>query len=221
MGASWVRVAGVLAALLLWPRAQFGYSVQTHEQLVDLAWKPAIVPLLRERFPGLTDAQLKEAHAYAYGGCAIQDVGYYPFGKTLFSNLTHYVRSGDFVRNLLRNAKTPDELAFAVGALSHYVGDTDGHAVATNPSVANQFPKLKAKYGNFVSYEENPHAHVQTEFAFDINEIAKHRFAPSKYLEYVGLEVATGLLARSFFQTYGLQLETIVGAPRERQAERD
>jgi hypothetical protein len=210
-------LVGVFAAVVMMPKAEYGYSVQTHEQLIDLAWKPSIEPLLRARFPGITAAQLTEAHAYAYGGCAIQDLGYYPFGKEFFSDLTHYVRTGDFIRSLLRNAKTPNELAFAVGALSHYVGDTTGHAIATNPSVAKEFPKLEAKYGPSVTYDESPHAHVRTEFAFDVDEISKHRFAPSAYLSHVGLQVARPLLAKAFYETYGLSLAETLGSNRRQR----
>ncbi len=196
-----------LSLLLVALRPADAYSVQTHEQLIDLTWRASIVPLLRDRFPGITNAQLSEAHSYAYGGCAIQDIGYYPFGNGFFSDLTHYVRAGDFVDSLLRNAKTPDEVAFAIGALSHYLGDSIGHSEATNPSVAQQFPNLAQKFHtDSVTYEENPHDHVRVEFAFDINEISKHRFAPHKYLDHVGLKVATGLLDKAFFETYGLEL---------------
>jgi len=209
----------LLTALLLLfalvsPPATRAYSVQTHEQLIDLTWKASIVPLLQARFPSITPAQLQEAHAYAYGGSAIQDIGYYPFGNAFFSDLTHYVRSGDFVDSLLRDARTPDELAFAIGALSHYLGDSTGHSLAINPSVAAEFPGLAKKYGASVNYEENPHAHVRTEFAFDINEIAKHRFAPRRYLEHVGLKVATALLARTFYETYGLELSKTLRVER-------
>ena len=206
--------ATLLFCLILLPAPAGAYSVQTHEQLIDLTWKAHIVPLLEKRFPNLTPAQIKEAHSYAYGGAAIQDLGYYPFGNPFFSDLTHYVRSGDFVDSLLRNARTPDELAFAIGALSHYIGDSVGHSEATNPSVAVQFPHLAQKYGPSVSYEENPHDHVRTEFAFDINEIAKRRFAPRRYLNHVGLNVSTDLLARAFFETYGLQLKKTVHVER-------
>jgi hypothetical protein len=213
-----LRPLPLLALLLLSPIPGRAYSVQTHEQLIDLEWKPAIVPLLLARYPNLTPAQLEEAHAYAYGGCAIQDLGYYPFGKQFFSNLTHYVRTGDFIRSLLRNAKNPDELAFAIGALSHYVGDNTGHSLAVNPSVAREFPGLAHRYGDSVTYEESPHSHVRVEFAFDIDQISKRRFAPSHYLKHVGLQVATDLLARAFFQTYGLRLSDILGSHHERPA---
>jgi hypothetical protein len=198
-------------ALLLAATPAVPYSVQSHQELIDLAWKQSIQPILLKHYPTLTKAQLQEAHAYAYGGCAIQDFGYYPFANGFFSDLTHYVRSGDFVVNLLRNAHTADELAFAIGSLSHYIGDTVGHSMAVNHSVPVEFPKLKQKYGDDINYAENPHAHVQTEFAFDINQLSKRRFAPSDYTKFVGLEVPRDLLRKAFFETYGLNLPDIIG----------
>ena len=200
------RSAALLLVLLVFP---FGnpagaYSLLTHEQLIDLTWKDSIVPLLLSRYPTLTPAQLEHARAYAYGGCVIQDIGYYPFGDASFSNLTHYVRSGDFVVNLFRNAGNADELAFAVGALSHYIGDSVGHSLATNLAVPVEFPKLEAQYGHVVNFAQGERQHVQTEFAFDIYEIAHHRMAPSHYLKHIGLEVPTRQLALAFYQTYGL-----------------
>jgi hypothetical protein len=198
-------------AFLLLPSRAVPYSVQTHEALVDLAWKQSIRPLLLKRFPNLTEGQLREAHAYAYGGCAIQDYGYYPFGNRFFSDLTHYVRAGDFVLALMRDARTPDELAFAIGALTHYIGDVIGHSHAINHAVPIEFPKLEKKYGDTVNYAESPHAHVQTEFAFDVNQLSKRRLAPSAYLESVGLGFSSRLLHQAFFETYGLNLTQIVG----------
>lgn len=206
---------GVLTLFVLFPLSRIAgaYSLITHEQLIDLAWKPSIVPLLLSRYPNLTPAQLEHARAYAYGGCVIQDIGYYPFGDKSFSNLTHYVRTGDFVINLFRNAGNADELAFAVGALSHYIGDTIGHSQAVNVSVPVEFPKLEKKYGPVVSYAEGETQHVRTEFAFDINEIAHHRMAPLHYLRHVGLEVPKRQLALAFYQTYGLR-EDFTGGRR-------
>lgn len=193
-----------LCTALAWIPDASAYSVLTHEQLIDLTWNASIVPLLKSRYPDLTLAQLEDARAYAYGGCVIQDIGYYPFGDAFFSDLTHYVRSGDFVVNLFRNAANADELAFAIGALSHYIGDNIGHSEATNLAVPLEFPKLQRRFGKSVNYAEGEHQHVQTEFAFDINEIAQHRFAPVHYLRHVGLEVPTRQLALAFYQTYGL-----------------
>src|ERR1035441_4186416 len=160
------RLRAILAILLLlalpWQRRAQAYSLLTHEQLIGLAWQDSIVPLLLSRYPNLTPAQLDEARAYAYGGCVIQDIGYYPFGDASFSDLTHYVRTGDFVVNLFRNAQNANEMAFAVGALSHYIGDSVGHAEAINLAVAAEFPKLRAKYGPVVNYAEGQHEHVQT-----------------------------------------------------------
>jgi hypothetical protein len=201
----------VLLGLLLAATPAVPYSVQSHQELIDLAWKQSIRPILLKQYPTLTEAQLLEAHAYAYGGCAIQDFGYYPFGNKFFSDLTHYVRSGDFVVSLLRNAHTADELAFAIGSLSHYIGDTVGHSVAVNLAVPVEFPKLEKRYGPNINYAEAPHPHVQTEFAFDINQLSKRRFAPSEYMKFVGLEVPRDLLRKAFFETYGLNLPDIIG----------
>jgi hypothetical protein len=209
----------ILLALVLLLAVLFGgranaYTLLTHEELIDLSWQNSIVPLLLSRYPNLTPAQLEEARAYAYGGCVIQDMGYYPFGDRSFSNLTHYVRSGDFVVNLFRNAHNADELAFAVGALSHYVGDSIGHSEATNLSVPVEFPRLRAKYGREVSYAEGEHQHVQTEFAFDIDQIAHHRMAPVRFLRHIGLKVPMKQLALAYYQTYGLSDEFL---PRQRR----
>jgi len=199
-----IFAAAALIWMLLCPQTVDAYSLLTHEQLIDLTWQDSIVPLLLSRYPNLTKADLDQAHAYAYGGCVIQDIGYYPFGDRSFSNLTHYVRSGDFVVNLFRNAHNANELAFAIGALSHYIGDSVGHAEATNLAVPIEFPKLAAKYGKSVSYAQGKREHVQTEFAFDINEIAHHRVAPLHYLRHIGFRVSMRQLALAFYQTYGL-----------------
>jgi hypothetical protein len=193
-----------LAVLFLLAPVCHAYSLLTHEQLIDLTWQDSIVPLLESRYPGLTPAQLDEARSYAYGGCVIQDIGYYPFGDQTFSNITHYVRSGDFVINLFRNAKNADEMAFAIGALSHYIGDSYGHSEATNRAVPVEFPKLKARYGPVVNYAEGKKQHVQTEFAFDIYEISQHHLAPLPYLRHIGLNVPVHQLGLAFYQTYGL-----------------
>lgn len=190
------------------------YSVLTHEQLVDLAWNDSIRPLLLSRYPNASAAQLQQAHAYAYGGSAIQDMGYYPFGKAFFSDLTHYVRTGDFVVNLFRNQRNINELAFAVGALSHYLGDNIGHSQCINRATPIEFPNLERKYGHWVTYDENEHAHVRTEFAFDIDQMTHHRLAPAAYLRYIGFRVPRRLVERAFYETYGLRLAEVLGPER-------
>jgi hypothetical protein len=214
MHGSFSRVAILLAllcSLLLFTQTAPCYSVLTHEELIDLAWKDSIRPLLLARFPQATEAQLREAHAYAYGGSAIQDMGYYPFGKPLFSDLTHYARTGDFINCLFQNARTIDELAFAIGALSHYLGDNIGHSRAINPATAIAFPKLERKFGPSVTYDQSPHSHIRTEFAFDIGQLTDRAFAPPPYLQYIGLRVPRKFLERAFRDTYGLDTHEILG----------
>jgi hypothetical protein len=182
--------------------------VLSHEVVVDLLWVDSIEPLLRQRFPDATPDDLRRAHAYAYGGCIIQDMGYYPFGSKDFSNLVHYVRSGDFVVALIRDAQDLSEYAFALGALAHYAADTEGHP-AVNRSVADAIPKLHRKFGPSVTYVEDPKAHIRVEFGFDVAQVAKKRFPPDSYHDFIGFEVAKPLLERSFRETYGLELKDV------------
>ncbi len=201
-------LVAVLLLLCFVPRAR-AYSVLTHEQIVDMAWHDYIVPLLRQRFPNTTPEQLKQAHAYAYGGCLIQDMGYYPFGNHHFSDLVHYVRSGDFVLALLREARDVNEYAFALGALAHYAADVSGHP-AVNRSVAIVFPRLRARYGDRVTYEDDPKAHIRTEFGFDVVQVGKNRYTSNAYHDFIGFEVAQACLERAFRDTYGIELKDVI-----------
>jgi Zinc dependent phospholipase C len=182
------------------------YSVLTHEEIVDLLWTSNILPLIEQRFPGLTDDQIKEAHAYAYGGSVIQDLGYYPFGSKEFSDLVHYVRSGDFVAEMIRQSQDAKEYAFALGALAHYISDVDGHPVV-NQAVAMRYPKLREKYGSSVKYAQDKTAHLKTEFGFDTLQVAKNRYAPQQYHDFIGFEVSEPLLERVFPLIYGMDLK--------------
>jgi hypothetical protein len=178
--ASWRSVYSlrlILAALLLAP-VSYGYTVLTHEAIIDSVWDASLQKLLLKRFPGATAEELEQAHAYAYGGCIIQDLGYYPFGSRFFSDLTHYVRTGDFISELIRQSQDLNEYAFALGALEHYAADTEGHRIATNRAVPMLYPELRRRYGGSVSYWENPMAHIRTEFGFDVLQIASGRYAP-------------------------------------------
>ena len=203
-------LALLLVFLVAWPRPILAYSVLSHETIVDAAWKTDIRPLLLKRFPSATHDELRQAHACAYGGAIIQDLGYYPYGNKFFSDLTHYVRSGDFIQALLRDASDLCEYAFALGALAHYAADNEGHRLAVNPSVPLLYPRLKKKYGDVVTYEENPAAHLKTEFGFDVVEVAQGRFAPDAYRDFIGFEVAQPLLDRAFRETYGLELASVL-----------
>ena len=185
------------------------YSVLTHEEIVDLLWTDEIQPLLLKRYPGLSEDQLHEAHAYAYGGAVIQDLGYYPFGSKDFSNLVHYIRSGDFVRELLLESQDVNEYAFALGALSHYASDIAGHP-AVNQSVAIEYPKLRAKFGTSVRYAQDKTAHLKTEFGFDTVQVAKNRYASQQYHDLIGFQVSKPLLERVFPVVYGMELKDVL-----------
>jgi hypothetical protein len=204
-----VRVAAALMALLFCASISRAYSVLTHEEIVDLVWTDELRPLLLQRFPSLTEDQIKEAHSYAFGGAVIQDLGYYPFGSLEFSNLVHYVRSGDFVRELLAQSQDANEYAFALGALAHYTSDIAGHP-AVNQSVSIQYPKLRAKFGNSVRYAEDHGAHLKTEFGFDMVQVAKNRYASQQYHDFIGFQVSKPLLERTFPIVYGVELKDVL-----------
>ncbi len=198
---------GLLLLALLPARA---YSVLSHQASIDSCWAPCLKPALERRFPGATPDELREAKAYAYGGSIIQDMGYYPFGSALFTNLTHYVRSGDFVKNLLLEAHDRNEYAFALGALAHYAADIYGHEMGINKAVPMLFPELKEKYGPVVTYEQNPTAHGRTEFAFDVTQLAAGKYRSAAYHDFIGFKVSKDALERAFARTYGLELKQVI-----------
>ncbi len=202
---AFLLVAGALS------RVCAGNSVLTHEEIIDLLWEDQLKPLLLEKYPGTTPDDLRMAHAYAYGGSLIQDLGYYPFGNRLFSDLVHYVRSGDFVQALLDEATDVNEYAFALGALGHYTADIVGHPTV-NAAVAQEFPKLKAKYGPAITFAQDPRAHIRTEFGFDVVQVAKGRYTSDAYHDFIGFQVSKSVLERAFLKTYGLKLGDVFGS---------
>jgi hypothetical protein len=201
----------VLLAASVLPVRAHAYSVLTHEAIIDSLWDDAIRPVLIAKFPDATPEQLHEAHSYAYGGCIIQDLGYYPFGSHFFSDLTHYVRSADFIDALIADAQTPDEYAFALGAAAHYGADVEGHSIAVNKAVPELYPKLRKKFGDEVTYADNPAAHLKTEFGFDVLQVARGHYAPQAYHDFIGFSVSKDLLDRAFQETYGLKMKEIFG----------
>jgi hypothetical protein len=196
--------------LVVFGLSQFchGYSILTHEEIVDLLWADQLKPLLKLKYPNATEEDLRKAHAFAYGGSLIQDMGYYPFGNKTFSDMVHYVRSGDFVEALLAESTDINEYAFSLGALTHYVADIVGHPVV-NAAVAREFPKLGAKYGPIVTYAQDHKAHIRTEFGFDVVQVAKQRYTSDSYHDFIGFEVAKPVLERAFLKTYGVKLSDI------------
>ena len=186
-----------------------GYSVLTHEEMIDLVWKDQLRPLLLKRFPQASEEDLKQAHAYAYGGSVVQDMGYYPFGNKYFSDLVHYVRTGDFVSALIQDSSDINEYAFALGALAHYASDNSGHPTI-NHVVAVTFPKLRKKYGDEVTYVDDPKAHIRTEFGFDMVQVAKNRYTSDNFHDFIGFNISKPLLERAFAETYGIQLQDVI-----------
>ena len=205
-----VRIGLLLVALTFAAPMCPAYSVLTHEEIVDLLWKDQIQPLLKKQFPSASEEDLRKAHAYAYGGSLVQDMGYYPFGNKHFSDLAHYVRSGDFVVSLIEESSNLNDYAFALGALSHYAADNTGHPTI-NRVVTIEFPKLRRKFGESATYGDDPKSHIRTEFGFDMVQVAKNRYTSDRYHDFIGFEVSKDLLDRAFLKTYGLKLDDVFG----------
>ncbi len=205
-----VIVVCLIAVLLALPAPIHAYAVLSHEAIIDAVWETHIKPLLMKKFPQATEEALSRAQAYAYGGAIIQDMGYYPYGSPFFSDLTHYVRSGDFILALLRDANNLNEYAFAIGALAHCAADNNGHRLGTNRAVPILYPGLRKKFGDSVSFEDSRLAHVKTEFGFDVLEIARERYAPDSYHDFIGFEVSRPVLDQAFRETYGLELKDVL-----------
>ena len=204
-----IVILAVVVGCLSTPQPAGAYSVLAHEANVDAVWDSTIAPMLLARYPGTTREQLEEARSYAYGGCVIQDLGFYPFGSKFFSGLLHYVRTGDFIDALIRDAQDVNDYAFALGALGHYSADNDGHRLAVNLAVPMMYPKIKARYGNRVTYAQSPKSHILVEFSFDVVQVAAGAYAPEKYHSFIGFRVAKPLLERAFAETYGIRMKDL------------
>jgi zinc dependent phospholipase C len=207
-----VAVALAFACTLALAAPASAYSALAHEAIIDAAWAGSIVPALRARFPSASDDDLKRARAFAYGGSLIQDIGYYPFSSRFFGDLTHYVRSGDFVEALIREAADVTEYAFALGALAHYAADNTGHPLAVNRAVPVLYPKLRQRFGDVVNYGQNPAAHLKTEFGFDVVQVARGQYASGAFHDFIGFEVSKPVMERAFKTTYGLDLNDVFAA---------
>jgi len=201
----------IIAVFFFWCTTctSHAYSILTHEALIDVNWEKVLLPLLKQKYPGSTEAELKEAHAYAYGGAVVPDMGYFPRGSKLFTNLIHYVRSGDFIMALLQDAQNLNEYAFALGVLCHYNADKYGHSIGINPGVPMTYPKVEKKFGDTATYGEDPVAHVRMEFSFDVLQTARGNYAPDTYHDFIGFKVARPLLERSFFRIYGINVNDL------------
>jgi hypothetical protein len=196
-------------SILLCIKQASAFAILAHEAIIDASWEKSIKPLLRLRFPATTDSAMKDAHAYAYGGAMIADIGYMPFGSMEFSDMMHYVRSGDMVQAMLDDARDVNELAFAIGALSHYLTDEYGHSKATDVTVPllKQNRKLRKKYGDFITYGDDHLSHSRLEFSYDVLQVSRGIYTSQAYHDFIGFKVSKPVLERAFLKTYGRKLD--------------
>jgi hypothetical protein len=185
------------------------FSILAHEAVIDAEWDISLKSMLLAKYPNATPEDLKKAHAYAYGGCLVPDMGYMPFGDPYFTNLLHYVRTGDFVMNLINGAQNLNQYAFALGVLSHYLADEYGHSLATNRTVPLLYPKLRKKFGDIITYGDDNNSHSRTELSYDVLQTAKGDYASTAYHDFIGFSIDSALLADAFQKTYGEKLSTV------------
>ncbi|WP_345949108.1 zinc dependent phospholipase C family protein [Mucilaginibacter sp. PAMB04274] len=200
----------LLLAILSCPRPGKAFSILAHEAIIDAEWDLALKPILVKRYPNATLDELIKAHSYAYGGSLVADIGYMPGGNAYFTDLLHYVRSGEFITNLLGEARDLNEYAFALGAMSHYIADQYGHSMATNVTVPELYPDLKRKFGNVVTYEEDHTSHSRMEFAYDVVQVGRSNYASVAYHDFIGFNITPYPLERAFLKTYGQHLNVVV-----------
>ncbi|TFF36333.1 zinc dependent phospholipase C family protein [Mucilaginibacter psychrotolerans] len=199
-----------IAALLFFASLQArAYSILAHEAIIDASWKSDLLPLIRQKYPNLTDSEVKMVHSYAYGGAMVADMGYMPFGNGFFTDLLHYVRSGDFVETLIRDAQNANEYAFALGALSHYMADQYGHSLATNRNIPLIYPKLQQKFGDFVTYNDDHKSHSRMEFSYDVLQTGRGSYTTEGYHDFIGFNISVPVLEKAFYETYGQKLDGI------------
>ena len=199
----------VAFALLFGTLSSKAYSILAHEAIIDASWKSSLLPLIQKRYPNLTGAEIKMAHSYAYGGAMVADMGYMPFGNGFFTDLLHYVRSGDFVQALIRDAQNANEYSFALGALSHYMADQYGHSLATNRNIPLIYPKLQKKFGDVVTYADDHKSHSRMEFSYDVLQTGRGTYTSEGYHDFIGFNISVPVLERAFYETYGQELGSI------------
>jgi len=194
-------------AFTCYPQKAKAYAMLLHEAIVDAAWEKSILPLLKQKFPNASDSDLVAARAYVYGGTVVPDIGYYPFGSMFFTDLIHYVRTGDFVQALFDESQNLNDYAFAIGVLCHYTADNYGHSCGTNKAVPVLFPREKEKFGDVVTYEEDHVSHIRMEFGFDVLQTAYSNYSPQAYHDFIDFKISQPVLERAFYKTYSIDLK--------------
>jgi hypothetical protein len=204
-----ITICFIILATSCLPLKGHCFSILAHEAIIDAEWDITLKPLLLKKYPAATLDDLIKAHAYTYGGSLVADMGYMPGGDSYFTDLLHYVRSGDFIINLLNEADGLNDYAFALGALSHYMADKYGHSMATNVTVPELYPELRRKFGKVVTYENDHTSHSRMEFAYDAVQVGRSNYASVAYHDFIGFNIAKPMLERAFFKTYGQHLALI------------
>jgi hypothetical protein len=61
-----------------------------------------------------------------------------------------------------------------------------------------------------VTYDEGRSEHLRTEFGFDVLQVARHRYPPQSFHDFIDFQVAKQQLERAFLATYGVPLDSVL-----------
>jgi hypothetical protein len=108
-------------------------------------------------------AEQSRLSAY-YAGALAPDAGYYPGAEGMLSEAAHLARPWRMTRELLEEARTPEEKAFALGWLTHALLDLRGHGRLVNDLAGG-------------AYESDRLLHKQVEWGLDCWLLSQPRHA--------------------------------------------
>jgi len=142
-------------------------------------------------FP-VTNSEVRRAFL---AGCLGPDMGMFPGGESLFSDLAHYVRSGELARAMIRCATSDTSRAFAWGWATHVLADALIH-----PFINVAAGDVRGR--ETLTYADDPGLHLVVEIGADGRYFERWKqLAPPK-LTPIPADVAQHV-ASAFDAVYG------------------
>ena len=135
-----------------------------------------------------------------YCGALAPDMGMLPGSDRLFTDLAHYLKTGELARCLVSKANSAIETAYAWGWVTHVLADAGLH------------PAINRASGDH-SWAESPTSHMRVEFGLDFQRLGDQ---PSLGGARVRSTPGPSLLASAYMEVYGLQVDERVVARSHR-----
>lgn len=132
-------------------------------------------------------------------GCMGPDMGLFPGGCPLVTDMVHYLKTADLPRAMMNLAKSDLELAFAWGWASHVLADIIIHPIV-NQGVGDL---LKGDPQTKIAYNLDPQAHARVEMGVD-GFFCYHRpLAEPRKFNPIFDASSIEFLSAAFDETYG------------------